>query len=188
MPTWPGKKEKPQDLDAGFMNEYAEKLQDAYRRGDLDLMDSLDNLLEQSLGFREKFMYRRNEIQANSIDSIIRHKSLFARVGAAHLPGSRGVIELLRKRFINWGRWRWLIKMGCRKTPSTAFMFRFSFRKICRRWVLVLMYPVNCTMWNRDYQNLDRRQFADMSNGSYYLVTRIRTHYCISEPAGKRST
>ena len=27
-----------------------------------------------------------------------------------------------------------------------------------------------------DYKGLDRRQYADMSNGSYYLVTRIKTH------------
>jgi hypothetical protein len=27
-----------------------------------------------------------------------------------------------------------------------------------------------------EYQDLDRRQYSDMSNGSYYLVTRIKTH------------
>ena len=74
------------------------KMQDAYRRGDLSLMDSLDQLLSNSPAYTEKFLYDRNTIQANSIDSIIRRKSLFVAVGAAHLPGSRGVIELLRKK------------------------------------------------------------------------------------------
>src|SRR4051812_8161785 len=67
------KKKKSSDLDADFMNDYVEKIQQAYRKGDLDLMDSLDNMVEQSPAFREKFLFRRNEIQANAIDSIIRH-------------------------------------------------------------------------------------------------------------------
>jgi len=92
------KKKKKFDLDGESLSEMLEKLQQAYRRGDLDLMDSLDNVLEQSEAFREKFLYKRNEIQANSIDSIIQTKSLFAGVGAAHLPGNRGVIEILRKK------------------------------------------------------------------------------------------
>ena len=47
----------------------------------------------------KNFLYRRNEIQANSIDSIIKSGSiLFVGVGAAHLPGDRGVIEMLRAK------------------------------------------------------------------------------------------
>ena len=76
----------------------ATKMQEAYRHGDLSLMDSLDQLLSSSKAFTEKFLYDRNVIQAGSIDSILRHKSLFVAVGAAHLPGSRGVIEILRKK------------------------------------------------------------------------------------------
>src|SRR5580698_1571847 len=74
------------------------KMQEAYRRGDLSLMDSLDQLLSSSKAFTERFLYDRNVIQANSMDSIMRRRSLFVAVGAAHLPGSRGVIELLRKK------------------------------------------------------------------------------------------
>ena len=74
------------------------KMQEAYRRGDLSLMDSLDQLLSSSKAFTERFLYDRNVIQARSMDSIMRHKSLFVAVGAAHLPGSRGVIEILRKK------------------------------------------------------------------------------------------
>ena len=171
------KKKKTSDLDAGFMNEYAEKLQDAYRRGDLDLMDSLDNLLEQSPAFREKFMYRRNEIQANSIDSIIRHKSLFAGVGAAHLPGSRGVIELLRKKGYKLRPVKMADKDGLQKNAIDSIHVPVQFQK---RYADDGFYSVDVPgeLYNvkQDYLNLDRRQFADMSNGSYYLVTRIRTH------------
>ena len=46
----------------------------------------------------KNFFISRNEIQANSIDSILKRSSLFVGVGAAHLPGNRGVIELLRRK------------------------------------------------------------------------------------------
>ncbi|MEI9934077.1 MAG: TraB/GumN family protein [Ferruginibacter sp.] len=75
--------------DGESINDIQEKIQDAYRRGDLDLMDSLDILTEQSLVFREKFLYKRNEIQANSIDTILQKHSLFVGVGCAHLPGKK---------------------------------------------------------------------------------------------------
>lgn len=81
--------------DADF--SYA-KLEDAYRTGNLDLLDTIHKVNSRSDAFDEKFLYRRNDIQAANIDSIIRSgSSLFVGVGAAHLPGERGVIEILRR-------------------------------------------------------------------------------------------
>src|SRR4028118_1951881 len=48
--------------------------------------------------FRNKFMYKRNDIQANSIDTILKNNSLFVGVGAAHLAGEKGIIEILRRK------------------------------------------------------------------------------------------
>src|SRR5215213_320429 len=88
------KKEKTYETDEEF--SYA-KLQEAYRTGNLDLLDTINRINSFSAAFDEKFLYRRNEIQAASIDSILKNKlSLFVGVGAAHLPGQRGVIEILR--------------------------------------------------------------------------------------------
>jgi uncharacterized protein YbaP (TraB family) len=61
------------------------KLEEAYRHGNLDLLDSLNNLLLPSKTYTEIFLYDRDEIQARAIDSIIRHHTLFVAVGAAHL-------------------------------------------------------------------------------------------------------
>ena len=96
MATEKKKKSFGRDGEPGY--DIIEKTQDAYRRGDLDMMDSLDRLMNRSDAFTEKFLYKRNEIQAHSIDTIIKKSSLFVGVGAAHLPGARGVIELLRKK------------------------------------------------------------------------------------------
>src|SRR4030095_3724072 len=90
------KKRKSFDFEGMLGNP--KKLEDAYRKGDLDLLDSLESLTVFSDAFQEKFLYKRNEIQANSIDSIVKKTPLFVGVGAAPLPGRRGVIELLRRK------------------------------------------------------------------------------------------
>src|SRR6516225_7906865 len=92
------RKKKAPDTDGQSAYEIEKKTQDAYRKGDLDMLDSLERILQPSSAYLEKFLYRRNEIQASSIDSILKKHSLFVGVGAAHLPGKRGVIELLRRK------------------------------------------------------------------------------------------
>lgn len=76
-----------------------ELLEDAYRRGDLDLLDSLQALMNPSRNHRKYMLDVRNEIMADNIDSIIKNgESLFSGIGSAHLPGDMGVIELLRRK------------------------------------------------------------------------------------------
>ena len=171
------KKKKIIDTDGESMGEITKKMQEAYRRGDLDLMDSLDNVTERSDAFREKFLYLRNEIQAHSIDTIIKKSSLFVGVGAAHLPGSRGVIQLLRKL----GYTLRPIKMSDRdaakkdETDQLKVPVAFSTRLAEDSFYKVDM-PGPLFNLKEDYQQLNRRQYSDMSNGSYYLITRVKTH------------
>jgi hypothetical protein len=152
-------------------------MEDAYRSGDLDLLDSLSDMMDASDAFRNKFLYKRNDIQANSIDTIIKKNSLFVGVGAAHLAGDRGVIELLRKK-------------GYMLRPVVMSAIN-DFQK---DQVDKLKVPVNFIsnspddgfykvdvpgpLYNMasDASGLDRRQYADMSNGTYYLLTRVKTH------------
>lgn len=74
-----------------------EALMDYYREKDLDMMDSLLSLTS-SKGYLEVMINKRNVIMARSIDSVAKKGSLFAAIGAAHLPGKKGVIELLREK------------------------------------------------------------------------------------------
>lgn len=48
--------------------------------------------------FNEAFLYNRNINMANRVEQYIVKKSVFMAVGAAHLPGENGVIELLRNK------------------------------------------------------------------------------------------
>ncbi len=72
-------------------------MEDAYRKQDLDLIDSLQkgyyppNVLKYSL-------HVRNENMVKSMDSLMKKGSLFSAVGAAHLGGKKGIIELLRAK------------------------------------------------------------------------------------------
>ncbi|HUM96707.1 MAG TPA: TraB/GumN family protein [Chitinophagaceae bacterium] len=163
-----------------YSEDYSdEKLQEAYRTGNLDVLDSINKYNSTSDAFDEKFLYKRNEIQANSIDSIIKSgSSLFVGVGAAHLPGDRGVIMLLRKM----GYKVRPVKMGERdsrdkeliekiRVPVT-FKTVFADDSLFQADVPGKLYTTNET----DQTTIDERQYADMANGSFYKVTRIMTH------------
>lgn len=170
------KRERSYDVENSFS---ADKLQEAYRTGNLDLLDSLNKLQSFSEAFDEKFLYRRNEIQANSIDSIIKKgSSLFVGVGAAHLPGARGVIEILR----NKGYSLRPVSMG----KKTGNFQKDSVEKIHVPVVFktytsedgFFKVDVPGKLFNTDngWSQFDQWQYADMANGSYYIVTRLRTN------------
>lgn len=73
--------------------------EESYRKGDLDMLDSLTKLNNRSRNYRKYVLYDRNAIMAQGMDSIMKTgNSLFTGVGAAHLPGELGIIELLRKQ------------------------------------------------------------------------------------------
>ncbi len=171
------KKKKTIDTDGESLRDITKKIQDAYRSGDLDLMDSLDIMTERSSAFREKFLYKRNEIQANSIDTILKNSSLFVGVGAAHLPGARGIIEMLRKKGYRLRPIKMTDRDAERKdeTDKLRVPVIFAARQADDGFYDVDM-PGPLFKMTDDYQQLDRRQYSDMSNGSYYLVTRIKTH------------
>ncbi|PWT72659.1 MAG: hypothetical protein C5B59_15285 [Bacteroidetes bacterium] len=170
------RKRKSGVYDGEFMYQLEKKAQDAYRKGDLDLLDSLEKLMQPSQAYLEKFLYKRNEIQANSVDSILKKKALFVGVGAAHLPGKRGVIELLRKKGYV------LRPIGMRDQDARQ-----------REDIDKVKVPVNFSSFTAEdssfsvrvpgklYKRGDSRasdswQYADMSNGSYYMITRVKTH------------
>lgn len=170
------KKKKTPDLDETNY-DIEEKMQDAYRHGDLDLMDSLDILMERSDAFREKFLYARNAIQANSIDTIIKKSSLFVGVGAAHLPGKRGVIELLRKKGYTLRPIIMTDRDAVQKEATDKMKVPVNFTTQTPDDSLYsVAMPGPLFKLTEGYQRLDRRQYSDMSNGVYYLVTRVKTH------------
>jgi hypothetical protein len=168
------RKQRSYDSDENYS---ADKLQEAYRAGNLDLLDSINRLNSFSDAFDEKFLYSRNLLQANSIDSILKARSaLFVGVGAAHLPGNRGVIEILRRM----GYKLRPIIMGERdsneKDKVEKLRVPVSFNtQASDDGLFKVDIPGRFYRFGEEGV-LDQLQYADMANGSYYMVTRIKTN------------
>ncbi|HVZ97699.1 MAG TPA: TraB/GumN family protein [Chitinophagaceae bacterium] len=157
--------------------ELEKKSEDAYRRGDLDLLDSIETILQGSKAFREKFLLARNVIQANSIDTILKKHSLFVGVGAAHLPGDRGVIELLRKKGYKLRPVKLNEKNAFLQNTIDKQKVPVNFHTYADPdGAYSVSVPGNLYKMSIDVSGPDRYQYADMSNGSYYMITRVQTY------------
>ncbi len=170
------KKKKPPETDGGSAYDLERKTQEAYRKGDLDLLDSLEKLMEPSESYMEKFLYRRNEIQAASIDSIVKNRSLFVGVGAAHLPGKRGVIELLRKKGYTLRPVAMPDQDAARRDDIDKIKVPVSFSTVASEDGDFSVQLPGKLYRRPDSRNTDSWQYADMSNGAYYLIGRVKTH------------
>lgn len=160
---------------------YWELIQDAYRKQNLDLLDSLQAEVSGA-NYLRYMLYERNEIMVRNIDSLMRTgQSLFCGVGAAHLPGNRGMIE-------------GLIKMGYTLRPvkptitDKAKNEKERLSKLKRAiplddrfstelFSLILPAPMYET-----YADENLRDFfaPELTNGSFYSVSIVSTYAYLS--------
>ena len=89
------------ELDPWVQKLYAKEnpyliQENLYRDRDLDLLDSIGAGVNTEF-FRENMLYIRNENMVVSLEKLMPTKSVFAGVGAAHLPGEHGMINMLRQ-------------------------------------------------------------------------------------------
>ena len=86
---------KEEDLDMDTMIKY-------YVEGNLDKLLEMttkdEDHEEMSKIFNDIFLVKRNYNMADRVEPYIKKGSSFIAIGAAHLPGKEGVIELLRKK------------------------------------------------------------------------------------------
>ncbi len=170
------KKKKASYSDGESPYELERKTQEAYRQGDLDMLDSLEKLMEPSEAYMEKFLYRRNEIQAASIDSIVRTHSLFVGVGAAHLPGRRGVIELLRRKGYTLRPVMMPDHDANRRDDIDKIKVPVSFSPFTSEDGDFSVLLPGKLYRRQEARTNDSWQYADMSNGAYYMIGRVKTH------------
>jgi len=69
-----------------------------YSTGKLDSLLALNNRNPMPEKLEKALIENRNEIMAERIADFIKKQSVFAAVGALHLPGANGVIERLRRK------------------------------------------------------------------------------------------
>ncbi|RYZ25322.1 MAG: TraB/GumN family protein, partial [Chitinophagaceae bacterium] len=172
------KKQKSYDLDEGLSYR---NMEEAYRTGNLDLLDTINKANSQSAAFDEKFLFKRNEIQAFSIDSILKKgQSLFVGVGAAHLPGERGVIEMLRRMGYTLRPIKMRDRDSQHKDAIEKIRVPVQFAKQTSSDGFYSVHvPGKLFRFARGYSGANMEQYADMINGSYYMVSRIFTNAAI---------
>ena len=92
-------KELVNDIDSAETNKKTtQHLAELYARQDLDGIEELSNKDDSGMsGYMDLLLYSRNRKWAKELDTLLPGKGLLIAVGAAHLPGKQGVIELLRK-------------------------------------------------------------------------------------------
>jgi uncharacterized protein YbaP (TraB family) len=85
------------DTEDKASKEYDE-MASAYRNQDLSKLEALINKEELGIGnFADLLLYNRNKNWVTSMDKIFANNSAVIAVGAGHLPGEKGVINLLKK-------------------------------------------------------------------------------------------
>ncbi len=158
---------------------YAEMIEDAYRKGDLDLLDSLSRMNAPYARFHTYMVVKRNELMVHTIDSVIQSgKSIFAACGAAHLPGDSGIIEMLRAkgytlrpvtRNINHSQNKAKERIDAR-TMKLPFQTWISEDGDFSVELPGKLYSNQLFSEHGEYFN------PDMINGSYYIVNRFPTY------------
>src|SRR5690242_18834644 len=78
------------------IDEEADYMIHAYVANDLNMIDSISNLEDSA--YEDKMLFKRNIKMARRMDSLGRIRSMVFAVGAAHWPGERGLISLLKER------------------------------------------------------------------------------------------
>jgi len=74
------------------------ELFDAYQKQDLEKLETLMMQTDAGIsGFTDVLLYHRNNNWVNKLKGLLPDKSLIIAVGAGHLPGEKGLINLLRK-------------------------------------------------------------------------------------------
>ncbi|MDP2388641.1 MAG: TraB/GumN family protein [Bacteroidota bacterium] len=156
---------------------YTDLIEDAYRRGDLDFMDSISKIFYPSKNYTKYMLEIRNEIMVKNMDSIMRLQSLFTGVGAAHLPGDKGVIYLL-------------IQKGYKVRP---IFLNSGLESKFKEEVEKINYPVNFETYTdvdslfsievpgKMYEVAKTKSYKyylhpDMANGCFYMVMTVQNY------------
>jgi uncharacterized protein YbaP (TraB family) len=167
-----------------------DKMEDAYRQGNLDAVDSLTKVMETK-NMQQYLLHNRNGYFVHCIDSILRSgKALFSGVGAAHLPGGSGVIELLRK--LNYK-----VEPVAPKQTGKAIKEQdnidqilkpVSFEKNYAPDSLFSIQVPGKLIQIMNYDNIKYYINADMVNGNFYNVARLKTNSTLNNYTNAKMT
>ena len=152
---------------------YIEKMIEVYINSDLNSIDSIMNFTDSA--YRDALLIKRNKKMAWRMDSLSRVRSMVFAVGAAHLPGAGGLINLLKAKGFT------VEPVFYSKKIKSA---DYKFKEVNIPWVTVDdpngYYHVMMPGKPGDlqlYGVLEMRMYFNIFNGTGYLVASISTPY-----------
>ncbi len=180
------RQEDRREWDEGDILEFEQltsQLEPAYRRQDLDLIDSLTRSTA-SKAFRTYILLERNKLFVQNIDSLLRAgKSVFAAMGCAHLPGNGGVIETLRS-------------LGYEVTPVNKGTRNAKRRQELDRRIYQRAFTPFTTSDGRITTNVPAHLYhaassresstwlcLDIANGANFTITRMKSYSALTGTA-----
>ncbi|HEY0030975.1 MAG TPA: TraB/GumN family protein [Bacteroidia bacterium] len=167
--------------------QIGEQIESAYRNGDLDALDSLNKLTYRTKKYEKYMLIDRNKIMVHNMDSLMKTKTVFTAIGAAHLPGNEGVINLLQSmgytvKAVKSEVSRNSIKqMTSYSDDHTALSFKTQFLVDS---TVKVDAPGKMYEMNRSGQ-MAQYLYTDMVNGSYYVMKRIKIYGALMEQDAK---
>ncbi|WP_298517276.1 TraB/GumN family protein [uncultured Kordia sp.] len=150
--------------------------EDAYRDRNIYLLDSIGAAVNTDF-YREHMLYKRNENMVIVMDSLMQHKTVFAGVGAAHLAGEKGMLQMLEDR-------------GYKVRPLTSEQTDFALKAKVELEDLHVQPYLNSYSTPDGFITIktfdELREFVykeqkfylapDMTNGAYLTITRLNTY------------
>ncbi|MES2689992.1 MAG: TraB/GumN family protein [Bacteroidota bacterium] len=151
-------------------------LETAYRNGDIDMIDSLDNLMRYPQEYYENMLYKRNANMAHYMDSVMQDKSMFVGVGVSHLPGKKGLLNLLQEMGYTVKAISKINKNSPQKEAIENMNVPVAFVPYTSDDGLFSM-KVPGKVYTYPKDNYSQKYLCqDMANGGYCLVTRVKTY------------
>lgn len=158
-------------------------LQDAYRERNIALLDSIDRAMYTD-HYMNNMLYIRNANMTKRLDSVMHEGKVFAGIGAAHLPGDKGVIDLLRKK-------GYTVIPLVSKSSSKGKALKLKFEQKKRKNDYTSYGPEDgfftMDLPNKLYpvSDLGKTTYVspDLANGSFVVVNRIPTYSFLKQDA-----
>lgn len=151
-------------------------METAYRNGDIEMIDSLDNLMRYPQEYYENMLYKRNANMVHYMDSLMRTKSMFVGVGVSHLPGKKGVLDMLRDKGYTV---KAIAKLN-KNSPQKEAIENMTMPVVLQPYSSddgLFSMKVPGTVYTFPKDNYTQKYLCqDMGNGGYYLVTRVKTY------------
>ncbi|WP_054852214.1 TraB/GumN family protein [Olleya sp. ITB9] len=150
--------------------------ENTYRDRNLTLLDSIGAASNTEF-FRENMLYIRNENMVHVLDSLMQTQSVFAGVGAAHLPGKKGMLKMLENK-------GYTVKPLTSKQTKVAQAKKETIEDYIASPTLKTASTPDDFISLKAFTNLYEFYYSgqkyyispDMTNGAYLTISRFNTY------------